>query len=147
MDNSYIRIEKDSKLRKGGFTLALQLMKLLVTASTTTNVVPSPEKFFYVTTSQTAAGSTLTIDAASFFQDDGNAVTTLPTLATNNSYFNVYINGVLQQQGNSTYTPGATGVGSLAFSVPAGGDPILQNTPVVLEVVNYTPTSTTNVST
>ncbi|MGQ7116249.1 DUF4183 domain-containing protein [Escherichia sp. TWPC-MK] len=29
------------------------------------------------------------MDAASFFQDDGTAVTTLPTLATNNSYFNV----------------------------------------------------------
>jgi hypothetical protein len=35
----------------------------------------------------------------------------------------VYINGVLQMEGNSTYTPDATGVGSLAFSLPAGGDP------------------------
>ncbi|MED4205824.1 DUF4183 domain-containing protein [Neobacillus mesonae] len=127
--------------------MALQLIKLLVTASTTTDVVPSPQKFFHVTASQTAAGSTLTIDAASFFQDDGTVVSTLPSLASNNSYFNVYINGVLQQQENSTYTPGATGVGSLAFAVPAGGDPILQNTPVVLEIVNYAPTSTTNIST
>jgi hypothetical protein len=128
-------------------SLALQLMKLLVTASTTTNVVPNPEKFFYVTTAPTAAGSVLTIDAASFFQDNGTAVTALPSLASNNSYFNVYINGVLQMEGNSTYTPGATGVGSLAFSVPAGGDPILQGTPVVLEVVNYAPTSNTTVTT
>jgi Domain of unknown function (DUF4183) len=127
--------------------LALQLMKLLVTASTTTNAVPNPEKFFYVTTAQTNAGSTLTIDAASFFQDNGTAATALPALATNNSYFNVYINGVLQMEGNSTYTPGATGVGSLAFDVPAGGDPILQDTSVVLEVVNYAPTSTTTVET
>jgi hypothetical protein len=127
--------------------MALQLMKLLVTASTTTNVVPNPEKFFHVTTAQTAAGSTLTIDAASFFQDNGTAVTALPSLATNNSYFNVYINGVLQMEGNSTYTPGATGVGSLAFAVPAGGDPVLQDTPVVLEVVNYAPSSTTTVTT
>lgn len=122
-------------------------MKLLVTASTTTNVVPNPEKFFYVTTAETAAGSTLTIDAASFFQDNGTAVTALPSLAANNSYFNVYINGVLQMEGISTYTPGATGVGSLAIAVPAGGDPILQNTPVVLEVVNYAPTSNTSVET
>lgn len=127
--------------------LALQLMKILVTASTTTNAVPNPEKFFYVTTAQTNAGSILTIDAASFFQDNGTAATALPVLATNNSYFNVYINGVLQMEGNSTYTPGATGVGSLAFNVPAGGDPILQDTAVVLEVVNYAPTSTTTVAT
>ncbi|KIY21394.1 MULTISPECIES: DUF4183 domain-containing protein [Mesobacillus] len=126
--------------------MALQLMKLLVTASTTTNVVPSPAKFFYVTTAETAAGSTLSIDAASFFQDDGSAVTALPALTSNNSYFNVYINGILQQQGNSTYTPGATAVGSLAFAVPAGGSTILQNTSVVLQVVNYAPASTTTVA-
>jgi hypothetical protein len=127
--------------------MALQLMKLLVTATTTTEVVPTPEKFFHVTTGETAAGSSLSIDTADFFKDDGAAATNLPTLATNNSYFNVYINGVLQMEGNSTYTPGATAVGSLNFAVPAGGDPILANTPIVLEVVNYAPASTTTVET
>ena len=127
--------------------MALQLMKLLVTATTTTNVVPTPSKFFYVTTAETAAGTTLTIDAADFFLNDGTAAAALPPLATDNSYFNVYINGVLQMGGNATYTPGATGVGSLAFSVPAGGDPILQGSPVVLDVVNYVPTSNTTVET
>lgn len=122
-------------------------MKLHVTATTTTDVVPTPEKFFYVTTAQTDAGSTLTIDAAEFFGDDGAATTELPALATDNSYFNVYINGVLQMEGNATYTDGATGTGSLAFDVPAGGDPILADTPVVLEVVNYSPASTTDVET
>lgn len=127
--------------------MALKLMKLLVTASTSTNAVPTNTRFFNTTTSQTAAGTTLTIDAADFFDDAGAAVTTLPTLATNNSYFNVYINGVLQMEGISTYTPGATGVGSLAIAVPAGGDSIPTNTPVVLEVVNYAPASTTTVTT
>lgn len=122
-------------------------MKIVVAASTTINTDPTPEKFFFVTNSETAAGTSLTIDAASFFQDDGNAATELPALATNNSYFNVYINGVLQMEGNSTYTPGATGVGSLVFSLPAGGDPILQSTSVVLEVVNFSPTANTTVST
>lgn len=126
--------------------MALQLMKLVVTASTTTNVVPQDQRFFYVTTAETAPGSTLTIDAASFFQDDGSAVTELPALAANNSYYNVYVNGVLQMGGLSTYTPGATTVGSLTINVPAGGDPILTDTPIVLEVVNYSPQSTTVVS-
>lgn len=127
--------------------MALQLMKLLVTATTTTVTGPTPVKFFHVTTAQTAAGATLSIDAAAFFDDTGAAATSLPALATNNSYFNVNVNGVLQMQGISTYTPGATAVGSLAIAVPAGGDPIPADSPIVLEVVNYTPTSTTTVTT
>jgi len=126
--------------------LPLQLMKLVVTASTTTNVVPQDQRFFYVTTAETAPGSTLTIDAADFFQDDGSAVTELPALSADNSYYNVYVNGVLQMGGLSTYTPGATTVGSLSINVPAGGDSILADTPIVLEVVNYSPQSTTVVS-
>jgi len=127
--------------------MALQLMKIAATGSTVTTTDPDDSRFFYVTTAPTTAGNTLTIDAASFFQDDGTAVTTLPTLATNNSYFNVYVNGVLQMEGISTYTPGATGVGSLAIAVPVGADTLLTDTPVVLEIVQFTPTSTTTVAT
>lgn len=127
--------------------MALQLMKLLITASTSTNVEPTDTRFFNVTTADTAAGSTLTIDAADFFADDGSAVTTLPDLTPNNSYYNVYVNGVLQMDGLSTYTAGATGVGSLTIDVPAGGEPILSGSPVVLEVMNYATSSTTTVTT
>jgi len=127
--------------------MALQLMKILVSASSTIETVPTDSRFFYVTTTSTAAGATLTIDAADFLTDTGAAVTTLPTLPTNNSYFNVYINGVLQMSGISAYTPGATGVGSLAITVPAGGDGILADTPIVLEIVNFAPTSDITVST
>lgn len=127
--------------------MALQLMKLLVTATTTTETGPSPERFFYVTTGATAAGTTLTIDTEDFFDDLGAAATDLPVLATDSSMYNVYINGVLQMQGISTYTPGAATVGSLAIAVPAGGDPIPTETPVVLEVVNYDSVSTTTVTT
>lgn len=127
--------------------MALQLMKIAVSGSTTTTTDPDDSRFFYVTTAPTTAGNTLTIDAADFFDDAGIAVTTLPTLATNNSYVNVYVNGVLQMEGISTYTPGATGVGSLAIAVPVGAGTILTGTPVVLELVQFTPTSTTIVTT
>jgi len=127
--------------------MALQLMKLLVTAATATNVVPADARLFYTTTAPTAAGATLTIDAASFLQDDGTLLTTLPTLDSNNSYFNVYINAVLQMADISTYTPGATGVGSLAIDVPAGGSGVPTGTPIVLELVSYAPSSTTTVTT
>mgnify|MGYP005751526899 FL=1 len=127
--------------------MALQLMKLLVTASTTTTINPTQEKYFYVTTAETAAGSTLTIDTTDFFDDAGAEVTDLPELATDNGYYNLFINGVLQMSNISTYTPGETTVGSLEIDVPVGGDPILEGTPIVLEVVYYLPTSTTQVTT
>ncbi|PEC19302.1 DUF4183 domain-containing protein [Bacillus cereus] len=127
--------------------MALQLMKIAIAGSTTTTTNPDDSRFFYVTTAPTTAGNSLTIDAASFFQDDGSAVTTLPTLTANNSYFNVYVNGVLQMEGISAYTPGATGVGSLIVTVPAGAGTILTGTPVILEIVQFAPTSSTTVAT
>lgn len=127
--------------------MALQLMKLLVSVTTTTDVTPASDKYFYVTVAETAAGATLTIDAASFFDDTGAAVTALPALAAGNSYFQAYVNGVLQMQDLSTYTPGATGVGSLAIAVPAGGPAIPANSPIVLEIVSFTPSSTSTVVT
>lgn len=127
--------------------MALQLLKILVDAATTIDVNPDVTRYFYVTSTETAAGSSLTIDAADFLLDDGNSATTLPTLAASNSYFNVFVNAVLQMEGLSTYTPGATGVGSLVIDVPAGGDSILQGTPIVLEIANFAPSSTTDVNT
>ena len=127
--------------------MPLQLMKLFVSASTTTDVIPTNTRFFYVTTTETAAGATLTIDAGSFFQDDGSAATALPALDAENSYYNVFINGVLQMDGISTYTAGATGDGSLAITVPEGGGSIPAGTPIVLETVQFIPTSTTDVIT
>lgn len=122
--------------------MALQLMKVSFNGIIDTDVNPDSAKFFYVTTAETAAGSTLSIDAASFFQDDGTNATTLPDLIANNSYFTVEINGVEQMQGLSTYTPGATGTGSLAIQVPAGGDSIPAGQPVTLQIVNFQSTST-----
>jgi hypothetical protein len=47
----------------------------------------------------------------------------------------------------STYTPGATTVGSLDITVPALSDSILIGTPIVLEIMNYAPTASTTIST
>ncbi|MCA0174226.1 DUF4183 domain-containing protein [Bacillus sp. RAR_GA_16] len=126
--------------------MPLQIMKIVVDVSSSITTTPTVQRFFYNTTSLLTGPTTLTIDAADFFDDTGAAVTTLPSLSTDNSYFNVYVNGVLQMQDLSTYTPGTTGVGQLAFDIPAAAS-ILLNTPVVLEIVNFTPTSTSTVET
>ncbi|WP_226673807.1 DUF4183 domain-containing protein [Rossellomorea aquimaris] len=127
--------------------MALQLMKIQATATSTISVSPDTARFFNVTTAETAAGATLTIDAADFFEDTGAAATALPALAASNSYVNLYINGALQMEGIYTYTPGATGVGSLAIDVPAGGGSIIQDSSIVLEVINYVPTASTTIET
>ncbi|AYE50691.1 DUF4183 domain-containing protein [Priestia megaterium] len=126
--------------------MPLQIMKLAIAATTTVTASPTVSRFFYAATATTTGAATLTIDAADFFGDTGGAATALPALATDNIYYNVYINGVLQMAGLSTYTPGATGVGSLAITVPAGSS-VLTGSPIVLEVVNFAPDSDTDVQT
>lgn len=126
--------------------MALQLMKLAIVGTTTVATDPNLEKFFYVTTSAVAAGATLTIDTAEFFDDSGAVATELPVLATNNSMYNVYINGVLQMQNISSYTSGATTIGSLEITVPLGSDSIIIGSPIVLEIVNFAPSATTTIT-
>lgn len=121
--------------------MVLQLMKIAISGDIDTDINPNSAKFFYVTTVETAPGSTLSIDAASFLDDAGEMVTELPALAQDNSYFTVEINGVEQMQGISTYTPGVTGTGSLDIAVPADGGSIPANQPVTLHVVNFAATT------
>ncbi|HWK21453.1 MAG TPA: DUF4183 domain-containing protein [Ureibacillus sp.] len=125
--------------------MALQLMKIAVLASAVVEVNPNVQRFFYVTTTATTAGNTLTIDAADFFDDTGNAVTALPELTSNNSSYNLFVNGVLQMEGISTYTSGETGVGSV--EIEAIGGAIFANTPIIVEVVNYAPDTNITIET
>lgn len=98
---------------------------------------PSVERFFTEAGATTGAG-TLIIAVEEFWTDTG--------AAADNSYFNVYINGVLQMDALLAYTPGGTGVGQLVITVPAGST-IQEGTPVVLAVTNFIPTSDTTIIT
>ncbi len=126
--------------------MALEIMKLAIEAATIVTANPVAQRFFHQTAAATTGPATITIDAAAFFADTGAAVAELPVLAAANSYYNVSINGVLQMAGLTAYTPGATGIGGLTITVPAGSSvPI--GTPVVLEVINFTPASDTIITT
>lgn len=122
--------------------MALEIMKIVVGATTTTTLNPTATRLFYQVPTLTTGPATLTIDAAAFMGDDGNLITALPTLDADNSYYNVYINGMLQMANLSVYTPGATGIGSLAITVPTGQS-ITVDQVVVLEIVSYAPDSDT----
>lgn len=130
--------------------MALQLIKLLVTASSTTTTKPTVQRFYHITNDTTEPGQTLTIEADEFFDDNGAEVQSLPELSTDNSYYNVYVNGVLQVKGLSTYTPTTTEPaedGSLVITVTAESEELRAGTPIVLEVVNYAPETVTTIET
>ena len=121
-------------------------MKLAIAAATTTTVSPISTKYFSIIAADVPGGTALTIDTAQFFDDAGNTPPALPTLNPDNSTINLFINGVLQMDGIYTYTPGATGAGGIVITVPDTGS-ILVGSPVVLEIVNFTPSGVTDVAT
>lgn len=69
----------------------------------TTTVTPAVTRYFATLTAGMIGAADTTIPAASFVDDADNAVTDLPEL-TGSDYFNVYINGVIQQASLSTLT-------------------------------------------
>jgi len=118
--------------------MSLRIYKIAVSVDAATAVTPTVERFFYQATATTTGADTLTIIVEDFFTDTGAAATTLPALATGNSYINVYVNGVLEMADLFAYTAGGTGVGQLVITVPVDSD-ILINSPIVLEVTNFVP--------
>ena len=102
-----------------------------VTVATTTSVTPAPARFTVFVTAPMVAGGITSIPAGSFIDDTGAAITTLPAV-TANSYANVYINGVIQP--TSVYTLSTT-----ALNID---DEVTVGTPVIVEFVTHTATST-----
>jgi len=119
--------------------MATQLFKLVMTADTDTdtNTNPEVEKYFYNLREDERTGDTITIPAAQFTGDDGNAIIgDLTTIATDNGYYLLFINGVLQQ--SSLYTVAVNG----SDVVITEGSTVPVDAPIVLVVNNFAPTST-----
>jgi hypothetical protein len=126
--------------------MSLKIIKLSVTTETKFSISPAINRYFFETTTPILSGTTLKIDASNFVDDTGVEVVMFPPLNLNNSYFNVYINGVLQMDGNFAYTAGENGVGNLLVSVPEGSE-IQEHVPIILEIVNFDPFSNTRTDT
>ncbi|MED4453068.1 DUF4183 domain-containing protein [Metabacillus fastidiosus] len=126
--------------------MPLKIMKLAVTAGAVTSLTPTVERFFNEAATTVTGAGTLTIAVEDFWTDTGADATALPALSTNNSYFNVYVNGVLQMDDVLAYTPGGTGVGQLVITVPAGST-IEANSPIVLIITNFAPDTSVDVTT
>ncbi|MDA1774263.1 DUF4183 domain-containing protein [Bacillus cereus] len=126
--------------------MSLQLMKLAISAETTSDIDPDSITFFYVATTQ--IDGSITIPATQFFQSDGTPATEFPVVQS--LLPNLYINGVLQMGGifliaSSPIFPSGTDW-SLIIDLPAGSDPILAGTPIILEYTEFTSDSTTTIT-
>ncbi|WP_352924426.1 DUF4183 domain-containing protein [Peribacillus simplex] len=87
--------------------MPLKIMKLAIAATSVINVNPLVTRLFYEATATSTGPTTLSIDPASFFSDTGDPATVLPALSAENSSYEVFINGVLQMEDLTAYTPGA----------------------------------------
>ncbi|MGG6313850.1 DUF4183 domain-containing protein [Paenibacillus macerans] len=99
----------------------------------TTTITPAVTRYFTTVTAAMIGATDTTIPAASFVDDADAAITDLPTL-TGSDYFNVYINGVIQQESLSTLT-----TASLVLDTVDVGEGI----PVQLEVGSFTGVAST----
>ncbi|MEK3721402.1 DUF4183 domain-containing protein [Paenibacillus sp. FSL H8-0034] len=98
-----------------------------------TTVNPVVSRFFAAIDDGMIGATEITIPAASFVDDADGPVVALPAV-TENDYYNVYINGVLQQSALSTLTTASLVLATIDISV---------GVPVLLEIANFgTVTST-----
>ncbi|WP_191089651.1 DUF4183 domain-containing protein [Paenibacillus spiritus] len=121
------------------FMAASSVVAGTVTTTTTTSVVDTTLRFDTVVTGEmidTVGGNTI-IPAASFRTDTGDALTTTLPVVNPGGYYNVYVNGILQEGALSSLTPTGLTIAS---------DAILPGTPVNLEIHDYTSTSSASSS-
>lgn len=93
----------------------------------TTTVTPTVTRFFATITAAMIGATDTTIPAASFVDDADGAVTALPAL-TGSDFFNVYVNGVIQQQSLSTLSTASLVLATVDISA---------GVPVQLEVNSF----------
>ena len=122
--------------------MAKKLFKLVMSATTTTEAVPTVSRYFYSVTAA-ISDTSITIAASSFVDDDGSAATAIATAAANNGYYLLFVNGELQQSG--IYTVGASGSALTISTTDAFTIPL--SAVVTLATTNFAPDSTTTVTT
>ncbi|SDO16404.1 protein of unknown function [Paenibacillus sp. yr247] len=90
-------------------------------------IIPTDQRYFYITTSDIQ--TPVAIPANQFTNDNGTLTTTFANLGQN-SYSNLYINGILQE--GSLYT---LNVGTLTINL--NSSTIYTGTPIILEIVAF----------
>ncbi|GGH19392.1 DUF4183 domain-containing protein [Paenibacillus segetis] len=101
----------------------------------TTDVTPEVSRYLAIINAGMIGATDTTIPAGSFTDDLDNPVVTFPPL-TGQDYFNVYLNGVLQQGGLSTLATTDLVLNAITPDITAG-------VPVLLEISSFDNTTST----
>lgn len=119
--------------------MALDLLRLVLSATSTTTLGPSQNGYYYLMGADTY--STIFPIASDSFQNNAGATLTegFPAVSSN-GYYTVAINGVQQKGDVISY---GTDTLTLTFATAVT---INQNEVIDLQVVDYTPTTKTSVS-
>lgn len=118
--------------------MAVTLYKLVMSAVTETHTHPEISRFFYLLDPDDVAAGVLTVPAASFADDAGDPASALVLAAEDDGFYQLYVNGTLQQPGLYTVTEENVTVNQ-AEDIP-------DNAPIILVVTNFAPTSDTTVT-
>ena len=119
--------------------MALDLLKLVLSATSTTTLGPSQNGYYYLMSADTVS-TTFPIASGSFLNNAGDTLTEgFPDLSAN-GYYTVAINGVQQMSDVIAY-----GTDTLTLSFAAAVT-INQNEVIDLQVVDYSPTTETSVT-
>lgn len=119
--------------------MALNLLKLVLFATSTTTLGPDQNGFYYLMGSDTSS-TTFPIAATSFQNDAGATLTEgFPTVSSN-GYYTLSINGVTQKGDVISY---GTDTLTITFATAVT---ISQNEVIELQVVDYNPTTVTAVT-
>lgn len=123
--------------------MAVELFKLAIEAESSIVLSPDIENFFYLFDPGDVDETTgLTIEAADFVDDAGDPITSITEATTDNGYYQLFINGVLQQEGLYTVTTANVTIPTITDSTS-----IPENAPITLIVTNFVPVDDITVNT
>ncbi|KOS63478.1 DUF4183 domain-containing protein [Lysinibacillus agricola] len=95
------------------------------------NVTGASTRFFYVLATSLTITDGTTVEATTFLNDSSTAATTFPIVT--NGYYNLYINGVLQEGGSYLVSATELTFHTVTGTLPAG-------TPIIVEAVELVTT-------
>ena len=121
--------------------MAATLFKLVIDAQaiTTVQTKPTVQRFFYTLNEDDIdQQGKLSVPAASFVDDMGDSILTIPLVTENNGYKMLFINGVLQQESLYTITDNKLEIENLVGVLP--GETF------ILVVINFAPEASSQIT-
>lgn len=119
--------------------MALDLLRLVLSATSTTTLGPSQNGYYYVMGADTTS-TVFPLAYTSFQNNAGDTLTQVFPTVSSNGYYTVAINGVQQKAGVSDL---GTDTLTLTF---AAAETISQGAVIDLQLVDYDPTTDTAVT-